>query len=133
RTLPYAAAVDSEWIPTEAVLGGQAPVAYSLLKDFPSLARYRQWRFLGGGAFGRVFAGVHGSLGRIEAVKRMEIKDPRVRKLAIEEARTMARLPPHPHLVTLYNAEESQNAIFMTMQYVEGKPLEDMELPVSVD
>ncbi len=115
------------------MLRREAPVAYSLLSDFPSLGRYHHWRFLGGGAFGRVFAGVHGSLGRIEAVKRMEIRDPRVRKLAVEEARVMARLPPHPHMVTLYNAEESESAIFMTMQYVEGRPLEDMQLPVPVD
>ena len=121
------------WIPTETIAHGNAPQPYALLRDFPSLQRYRSWRFLGGGAFGRVFAGVHGDLGRIEAVKRMEIADDRFRHLAIEEARTMARLPPHPHLVTLHNAEEHNRAIYMTMQYVDGRPLDAMDLPVTVN
>jgi hypothetical protein len=82
----------ADWIATDAIARRGAPIAYTLLDDFPSLQRYHQWKFLGGGAFGRVFAGVHGSLGRIEAVKRMEIKDPRIRRLALEEARVMARL-----------------------------------------
>jgi O-acetyl-ADP-ribose deacetylase (regulator of RNase III) len=122
-----------EWIAAEQLQRGSAPAQYEQLRDFPSLGRYRSWRYLGGGAFGQVFAGMHGGLGRIEAVKRMPMADARVRSLALSEARTMAQLPPHPHLVTLYNAEESQAAIFMTMQFVDGKPLDSMQLPVEVD
>ncbi|HZS41502.1 MAG TPA: serine/threonine-protein kinase [Polyangia bacterium] len=122
-----------EWVPTETIARGKAEGAYALLRDFPSLNRYRSWKYLGGGAFGKVFAGVHGGLGRIEAVKRMAIPDARVRSMALGEARLMAALPPHPHLVTLYNAEEQKDAIFLTMQCVDGKPLEDLALPLSVD
>jgi O-acetyl-ADP-ribose deacetylase (regulator of RNase III) len=133
--IEYAGDVDAsdDWVPTETIARGKAEGAYALLRDFPSLQRYRSWKYLGGGAFGKVFAGVHGGLGRIEAVKRMQIQDPRVRQMALGEARLMAALPPHPHLVTLYNAEESQGAIFLTMQCIDGKPLEDMPLPLSVD
>ena len=122
-----------QWLPTDAILRGDAPPAYLPLRDFPSVQRYRSWRFLGGGAFGRVFAGVHGDLGRIEAIKRMEIADDRLRHMALEEARTMARLPPHPHLVTLYNVEERERAIYMMLQCIDGKPLDGLQLPVPVN
>src|SRR5581483_11657085 len=115
-----------EWVPTETIARGKPERAYPLLRDFPSLNRYRSWKYLGGGAFGKVFGGVHGGLGRIEAVKRMAIPDARVRSMALGEARLMAALPPHPHLVTLYNAEEQKDAIFLPMHCVDGKPFEDL-------
>src|SRR5579859_2514394 len=122
-----------DWIPTPEILRKKAPPEYFALRDFPSVERYSAWRYLGGGAFGTVFAGVHGGLGRIEAVKRIHIADPRVQKMALAETRVMAQLPPHPHLVTLFDAELSDDALFMTMQYLDGQPLDSLPLPVAVD
>jgi O-acetyl-ADP-ribose deacetylase (regulator of RNase III) len=123
----------SEWITTEDVLEGRAPEKYYGLKDFPSLMRYRAWRYLGAGAFGVVYAGVRDGLGRTEAVKRMKIADQQVRHLSLMEAQLMANLPPHPHLVTLYNAEESDDALFLTMQCIDGKPSDKVALPMPLE
>jgi O-acetyl-ADP-ribose deacetylase (regulator of RNase III) len=122
-----------DWIPTPEILRKKGPPEYHALQDFPSVERYSAWRYLGGGAFGTVFAGVHGGLGRIEAVKRIPIAEPRVQKMALAETRVMAQLPPHPHLVTLFDAELSDDALFMTMQYLDGQPLDSLPLPVAVD
>jgi O-acetyl-ADP-ribose deacetylase (regulator of RNase III) len=122
-----------DWIPTDEILNKRAPAEYGVLRGFPSVERYSAWRYLGGGAFGTVFAGVHGGLGRIEAVKRIPIAEARVRHMALAETRVMAQLPPHPNLVTLFDAEESDDALFMTMQYLDGQPLDSLPLPVAVD
>jgi len=116
-----------------AVRNGTAPPPYHLLREFPSLGRYVSWRHLGGGAFGTVFAGVHRNHGRIEAIKRVAIADARARTLALAETGVMAQLPPHPHLVTLYDAEETDGALFLIMQYVDGQPLDALTLPAPVD
>ena len=125
--------MEGDFIPTAEILRKKAPPEYQALRNFPSVERYSAWRYLGGGAFGTVFAGVHGGLGRIEAVKRIPIADPRVQKMALAETQVMAQLPPHPHLVTLFDAELSDDALFMTMQYLDGQPLDSMALPVAVD
>ncbi len=119
----------SEWIATDDIAHRRAPEKYNGLRDFPSLHRYRAWRYLGSGAFGVVFAGVRDGLGRTEAVKRLTIADQSVRHLSLMEAQLMANLPPHPHLVTLYNAEESDDALYLTMQFIDGKPVDKLELP----
>jgi O-acetyl-ADP-ribose deacetylase (regulator of RNase III) len=121
------------WIPTEDILKRRAGKEYHALREFPSVDRYSAWRYLGGGAFGTVFAGVHGGIGRIEAVKRIAMADARVRHMALAETRLMAQLPPHPHLVTLFDAELSEDALFMTMQFLDGEPLDSLALPVPVD
>src|SRR5688572_15866650 len=100
------------WVPTEDVLKRRGPKELHALREFPSVDRYSAWRYLGGGAFGTVFAGVHGGIGRIEAVKRIAMADERVRHMALAETRLMAQLPPHPHLVTLFDAELSETALF---------------------
>ncbi|HUS66425.1 MAG TPA: serine/threonine-protein kinase [Kofleriaceae bacterium] len=123
----------SEWIATEDVSQGRAPEKFAGLLDYPSLHRYRAWRYLGAGAFGVVYAGVRDGLGRTEAVKRMQIADPRLRHLALLETQLMANLPPHPHLVTLYNAEESHEALFLTMQFIDGKPADKLALPAPLE
>src|SRR5579872_698500 len=95
---------DRKWIDT-ALISRKPPPEYASLTGFPSLARYASYSYVGSGAFGKVYAAVHGELGRIEAVKRIEISDPRQRQMALAEAEILARLPPHPNLVTLYDVE----------------------------
>src|SRR5262249_54151176 len=121
-----------EWIPTDEILRKKSPREYLALSDFPSVERYSAWRYLGGGAFGTVFAAVPAGMGRIEAVKRLPIAEERVRKMALAETQVMAQLPPHPHLVTLFDADLSEDALFMTMQFLDGQPLDTLPMPVPV-
>jgi len=122
----------SEYFATEAIRAGVAPANFGPLAAFPSLDRYSAWRYVGGGAFGKVWAGIHRGHGRIEAVKYMPLPDERSRHMAMEETRVMAQLPPHPHLVTLYDVEETRDAIYLTMQFLDGMPLDDLSLPLPV-
>lgn len=78
---------ERQWIDAN-VLRHHPPPEYAVLQSFPSLSRYASYSVLGAGEFGKVFAAVHAELGRIEAVKRIEILDPKVRKMALAEARS---------------------------------------------
>lgn len=81
---------------------------------------------IGAGAMGQVFKALHRRLDRIEAVKlihpdRMERSD------AVErfrrEARAAARLS-HPHVVTIFDADEAQGVHFLAMEFVPGFDLQ---------
>jgi O-acetyl-ADP-ribose deacetylase (regulator of RNase III) len=122
----------SEYFATEAIRARVAPPEFAHLAAFPSLDRYSAWRYLGGGAFGKVYAGIHRGHGRIEAVKYMPLPDDRSRHMAMEETRVMAQLPPHPHLVTLFDVEDTRDAIYLTMQLLDGAPLDSLSLPLPV-
>lgn len=120
---------ERQWVDVQTIKH-KPPPEYSGLSSFPSLARYTSYSFLGAGAFGRVYAAVHGELGRIEAVKRIEIRDPRQRQMALAEAETLAKFPPHPNLVTLYNAECDDQALYLLLQYIDGVPADALPLPL---
>jgi O-acetyl-ADP-ribose deacetylase (regulator of RNase III) len=122
---------DRKWIDTAAI-PRSAPPEYAPLAYFPSLARYASYSYLGAGAFGKVYAAVHGELGRIEAVKRIEIRDPRQRQMALAEAEILARLPPHPSLVTLYDVETDNEALYLLLQFIDGQPADSLALPLPV-
>ncbi len=122
---------DRQWIEAR-LIHENPPQGYECLRTFPSLFRYHSYSFLGAGAFGRVYAAVHAGLGRIEAVKRIEILDDRQRRMALAEAEVLARLPPHPNLVTLYNAEMDGQALYLSLQYIDGKPADDLKLPLPI-
>lgn len=125
------AARDRQWIDARA-LQSRPPPNYEGLESFPSLHRYTAYSFLGAGAFGRVYAAIHAGLGRIEAVKRIEIQDDRQRQMALAEAEILARLPPHPNLVTLYNAEIDRRALYLSLQYIDGPPADTLPLPLPI-
>ncbi len=122
---------ERQWVDVQTVKRNPPP-DYVGLSGFPSLQRYTNYSFLGAGAFGRVYAAVHAEIGRIEAVKRIEIHDPRQRQLALAEAETLARFPPHPNLVMLYNAEADDRALYLMLQYVDGVPADALPLPLPI-
>lgn len=43
----------------------------------------------------------------------------------LREARTIGRVS-HPHIVTVYDAGEDRGALFIAMEYIEGKPLGEL-------
>jgi O-acetyl-ADP-ribose deacetylase (regulator of RNase III) len=122
---------ERQWVDVQTIKN-RPPADYVGLSGFPSLQRYTNYSFLGAGAFGRVYAAVHAELGRIEAVKRIEIRDPRQRQMALAEAETLARFPPHPNLVSLYNAEADDRALYLLLQYIDGVPADALPLPLPI-
>jgi TolB-like protein len=102
-----------------------------------SLGHYRIERKLGQGGMGQVFRAVDTRLGRAVALKilppAMARDSDRLARFQ-REARSVAALN-HPHIVTLYSVEEVDGVHFLTMELVEGQPLDRLipegGLPIS--
>jgi serine/threonine-protein kinase len=64
-------------------------------------------------------------LDRIVALKRISDnlrEHPRAVDLLLREARSAARLN-HPHIVTIHDVDQEAGSYFITMEFLEGKPL----------
>src|SRR5690242_16580345 len=88
---------------------------------------YRVKRKLGGGGMGAVYLVENTALGREEALKVPHFDsgdDPSVRQRFVQEARAAAALK-HPNLCPVYHVGEQGGIHFLTMPYLEGKPLSD--------
>ena len=72
------------------------------------------------GGMGAVWRARDVKLGRQVAIKVVKTEDPSGRLL--REARTAARLN-HPNVVTIHEVGESDGAVFVVMELVEGQPL----------
>jgi eukaryotic-like serine/threonine-protein kinase len=81
---------------------------------------------LGAGGMGEVYRATDTKLGRDIALKVLPAEmaqDPERLGRFRREAMTLAQLD-HPNIVTIYSVEESDGVDFLTMQLVEGLPLE---------
>src|SRR2546425_10814787 len=58
----------------------------------------------------------------IKLLPPLKAADPRARRRFLEEARTVARLS-HPNIVPVFAVDESPDAVFFVMTYVEGQTL----------
>src|SRR5437016_1431191 len=74
------------------------------------------------GGMGTVWRARDPKLGRHVAIKVVKQEDPSGRLL--REARTAARLN-HPNVVTIHEVGESDGAVFIVMELIEGRPLND--------
>ena len=90
-----------------------------------ALGRYRLERRLGAGAFGVVWLAHDEDLGRLVAVKRIELHDERIAARAEREARAAARLA-HPAIVALYEARRDADAVYLVSELVRGRPLDEL-------
>ena len=91
-----------------------------------SLGQYRIERKLGEGGMGQVYRALDTRLGRAVALKVLPAsmaRDPGRLARFQREARSVAALN-HPHIVTLYSVEEVDGVHFLTMELVEGQPLD---------
>jgi formylglycine-generating enzyme required for sulfatase activity len=89
------------------------------------LGRYRIKRRLGGGGMGAVYLVENTELQRDEALKVPHFEtgsDPSIRERFLRETRLAARLD-HPNLCPIYDAGVIDGIYFLTMRYLEGKPL----------
>ena len=91
-----------------------------------TLLHYRVIELIGSGGMGEVYRATDTRLGRDVALKVLppHMAHDRGRLARFErEARTIAALN-HPNIVTLYSVDESDGVHFLTMEVVEGQPLD---------
>jgi hypothetical protein len=97
----------------------------TVLRTGQTIAGYRVEDLLAGGGMGVVYRATQLSLGRTVALKVLAphlSADPEFRERFRREAAMQARLE-HPHIVTVYEAGESEEGLFLALKYVEGTDL----------
>jgi serine/threonine protein kinase/formylglycine-generating enzyme required for sulfatase activity len=92
---------------------------------------YRLLHLLGRGAMGQVFLAEDRLLDRLIAIKFIGARSPTqaARERLFAEARAIARLQ-HPNVVTVYRVSEVLGRPFLVSEYVRGRSLDQIEMPV---
>ncbi len=96
-----------------------------MLEDGASFAVYEVQRRLAVGGMGEVYLCRHRLLERLDAVKVLRphlAADELFRKRFLREALSAARLR-HPHVVTVYTADEAEGHLYLAMEYIDGVDL----------
>lgn len=99
------------------------------------LGHYRLAEKIGEGGMGVVWKARDLRLDRDVAVKFLSegpSLTPERRSLLEREARAVAALR-HPNIVTIYSIEEFEDALFYTMEFVEGTPLTKLIVPGGIE
>ncbi|HSR91155.1 MAG TPA: protein kinase [Gemmatimonadales bacterium] len=83
---------------------------------------YSLLRLLGSGGMGLVYLGYDPALDRPIAIKVLnpELAIAVLQKRFLNEARHLARLAPHPHVVSIHNAKEAGGLFFYIMDYLQA-------------
>ncbi len=100
---------------------------FALDPDPVRLGRYEVLERIGAGGMGTVYAALDPTLQRRLALKVLGRRagvdgDERVRELVLREARAAARLS-HPNVVTVFEAGEDGEQVYLAMELVEGETL----------
>lgn len=96
--------------------------------QIPYIERYEILQTLGQGGMGVVYLARQKKLDRLVAIKAISpylAQEPEIRERFAAEASVLARLS-HPNIVTLYDYIEEPDALYLVMEYVEGKPLSEL-------
>jgi len=95
----------------------------------PKLGRYEIYKELGRGGMGVVYLGRDPKIGRAVAIKTIgfarehdENEAQTLKEQFFNEARTAGRLT-HPHIVTIYEADEDNDLAYIAMEYLDGYDL----------
>src|SRR5512139_2343193 len=114
----------TETSPSAPSRGRPAP-ALELAPGALLAGRFRLVRRLGRGGSGEVWAALDTVVGQKVAVKVLhpEVDDERNRERLRREVR--AARPGHPHLVTVFDLFERDDAVLLSMELVEGETLRD--------
>ncbi len=114
---------------TEPMVGSGRDGLLRAGAERPRLGRYEIEKELGKGAMGVVYMGRDSKIGRVVAIKTMELSrefDPQelaeVKARFFREAETAGRLS-HPNIVTIYDAGEEQELAYIAMEFVKGQDL----------
>lgn len=92
-----------------------------------SIGPYKIIEKIGLGGMGVVYKAEHEKIGQIVAIKAIppyNSEDSYIRNKFLNEARLQARLS-HPNIVNIINYIESDDSIFLVMEYINGKTLEE--------
>ncbi|MDC0675579.1 serine/threonine-protein kinase [Nannocystis radixulma] len=92
------------------------------------VGRYTLLRQVGVGGMGTVFAAYDQQLGRTVAVKLMHRDRGQGRARLLREAQALARLS-HPNVVAVHEVGAVGDRVFVAMEFVEGRTLEDVMHP----
>jgi tetratricopeptide (TPR) repeat protein len=94
---------------------------------FVGEARYDLLEEIGRGGMGVVYRAQDTRLDRVVALKRLpeglRRHHPRALQFFLREAQSAARLN-HPNIVTVYDADQQDGQFFITMELLEGEPLQ---------
>jgi TolB-like protein len=96
-----------------------------------TLSHYRITAAIGAGGMGKVYRATDINLGRDVALKVLPPDVARDHERLVRfkrEARAVAALN-HPYIVTIFSVEEVDGVHFLTMELVEGQPLDDVIPP----
>ena len=105
-----------------------APKATAATEAGRQGSRYVIEEEIGRGGMGVVYRARDKVLGRVVALKRLpdNLKEhPTAVKLFLREARSAAAMN-HPNVVTLYDAGQESGAYYITMEFMEGRPLNEL-------
>ena len=111
---------------TSVEVGGARMAASDARMTGTTLHHYRIIRPIGRGGMGEVYAAEDTRLNRTIALKVLPqdvTADPERLSRFQREAKAIAALN-HPNVVTIYSVEEADGVPFLTMELVEGKPLD---------
>ncbi|MGM0576410.1 MAG: serine/threonine-protein kinase PknK [Myxococcota bacterium] len=92
-------------------------------ETFTGTERFRLMERLGAGAFGTVYKAFDAATNQVVALKRLHVRDPRALVRFKDEFRSLADVS-HRHLAALYELHGSGDDWFLTMEYVDGQPLD---------
>ena len=95
----------------------------------PMLGRYQIEKELGKGAMGVVYLGRDPKIGRVVAIKTMDLSQAfeedaigEAKRRFFREAETAGKLN-HPNIVTIYDAGEEHDLAYIAMEFLKGKDL----------
>ena len=111
--------------PEQTLRLGPQPTLEQLGRALP---QFEDWEEIGRGGMGFVFKARQPHLKRLVAIKILPISketDPELATRFQREAITLASLN-HPNIVTLHDSGQSENLIYLVMEYVEGSNLREL-------
>ena len=93
-----------------------------------NIGKYEIVGTLGSGAMGTVYKGRDPVLNRFVAIKTIStnlLSESELKQRFLREARAAAQLN-HPNIVTVYEFAEDSNGVFLAMELLEGRSLQDL-------
>lgn len=124
---PRCLMADVTWqnTPEQTLRLGPQPTLEQLSRALP---QFEGWEEIGRGGMGFVFKARQPHLERMVAIKILPISretDPELATRFQREAKTLASLN-HPNIVTLHDSGQSENLLYLVMEYVEGSNLREL-------